>query len=305
MALRIVEFFGYAPLEAAAKGYVTARECPFIQAKCIKPNHGACSVQQLRDPDPVISCPNRLYAEDYKVLGDIAVQTFGAGSQLTHPDVVKKDIAAGQWTDKQVAVFGRRWGRELPLPRPPGSKGGKGSSYYVDWILAKTDQKGTVQEIIAVEVQTIDSTGKYKNQADAFFKGFDFTDLKGRKPGYSNAGMNWENVSKRILPQVIYKGHVLRREGKCKKGLFFVAPKQVYERIRERLGGKMHEYVPGNGTITFCSYELGPPVVGNARPLVRSGQFTTTIDQVALAFTAPMNLPPPDVYEKGILKALS
>ncbi len=43
--------------------------------------------------------------------------------------------------------------------------------------------------------------------------------------GYSKAGVNWENVSKRILPQLIYKGYVLRRERLCSKGLFFVCPK--------------------------------------------------------------------------------
>ena len=48
-----------------------------------------------------------------------------------------------------------------------------------------------------------------------------------RSPEYSNAGMNWENVNKRILPQLIYKGHVLRREELCRKGLFFVCPKHV------------------------------------------------------------------------------
>jgi hypothetical protein len=117
--------------------------------------------------------------------------------------------------------------------------------------------------------------------------------------------MNWENVSKRILPQVIYKGHVLRRESKCTKGLFFVCPVQVYRRIRERLGGNLHEYDPGNGTITFRSYELGA-VVGpdQHRELVFSGQFTTTVDQVALAFTSPMNLPERNVYEAAVRKAL-
>ena len=36
------------------------------------------------------------------------------------------------------------------------------------------------------------------------------------------------------------------------------------------------------------------------RLLTPEGQFTTTIDQVALAFTAPANLPPAGVYEQAI-----
>ena len=56
--------------------------------------------------------------------------------------------------------------------------------------------------------------------------------------------MNWENVNKRILPQIIYKGHVLRLEERCTKGLYFVCPKQVYSRIRERLGGNLRADPP-------------------------------------------------------------
>jgi hypothetical protein len=52
-------------------------------------------------------------------------------------------------------------------------------------------------------------------------------------------------------------------------------------------------------------YDVGPPVPdGEIRELKRLGQATTTVDQVALAFTAPSNLPPPKVYEKAILAEL-
>ena len=41
-------------------------------------------------------------------------------------------------------------------------------------------------------------------------------------------------------------------------------------------------------------YDIGPEVEdGRQRELTSGGKFTTTIDQVALAFTAPSNLPPP------------
>jgi hypothetical protein len=207
-------------------------------------------------------------------------------------------------TGNEVAVFGRYWGQELPLPRPKGT-GGVRRQYYVDWILAKLSPQGDLKELTAVEVQTIDTTGNYSEQSKSFFENKAFTDKRGRSPGFSNAGMNWENVNKRILPQVIYKGHVLRRETKCTKGLFFVCPMQVFHKIRERLGGPLHEYDPGNGTITFRAYELGPVAAdGACRRVVFANQFTTTVDQVALAFTSPMNLPDRNVYEAAIRKAL-
>jgi hypothetical protein len=112
-------------------------------------------------------------------------------------------------------------------------------------------------------------------------------------------------VSKRILPQIIYKGHVLRREPLCRNGMFFICPAPVYERIQQRLGRELLAYEPHPGSLTFCWYNVGPPVAsGQLRALLPQGQFTTTIDQVALAFTAPENLPPQGVYEQAIRQAL-
>jgi hypothetical protein len=118
---------------------------------------------------------------------------------------------------------------------------------------------------------------------------------------YVTAGMNWENVSKRILPQLIYKGHVLRQEKLCKKGMFFVCPTPVYNRVQQRLGGGMRPYPLHPGTLTFRWYDIEPSQEdGQRRGLQLGGQFTTTIDQVALAFTAPADLPPAGVYQAAI-----
>lgn len=305
MASRIIEFFGHAPLDPAAQPFVVNKRCPFVVGDCIKPNHGACSIQQITAPEPVICCPNRLYAESYKILRDIADYNFGAGSKLVKPVDAAAMLAAGTLTGNEVAVFGRYWGQELPLPRPPGVGSSEKKRYYVDWMLAKLNTDGSLADLTAVEVQTIDTTGSYLEQAVSFFGGQPFIDAKGRNPGFSDSGFNWENVNKRILPQLIYKGHVLRREAKCTKGLFFVCPKQVYDKIQDRLGGTMHVYQPQPGSITFRSYELGPSVAqGTTRDIRYFDQFTTTVDQVALAFTAPMNLPAPNVYELAIAAAL-
>lgn len=304
MALRITEFFGYPPLHPAGLEHAKNKTCPFVHGPCIKPNHGACTLQQISG-EPVVCCPNRLYAENYKILADIAEFTFGHQAVLVNAVDAKRLAGENKFQGNEVVVFGRYWGRELPLPTPPGATRQASRNYYVDWILAKVSADGTPQNFVAVEVQTIDTTGNYSDQVEFFFKGEPYTDPQGRAGGYSNAGMNWENVNKRILPQLIYKGHVLRGEEKCQKGLFFVCPVQVYNRIQERLGGSMRTYHPGNGTITFRSYALGE-IIDSAkhRELVFSGQFTTTVDQVALAFTSPMNLPPPNVYEKAIKLAL-
>lgn len=291
MALRIVEFFGYSPLDksgAATRGR-RARLCPYINSRCTKllrdgSPSGACTVKQI-DPRSIICCPNRLYSRNYHTLEEIAEVAFGTPVNL----IPGAQVAKAHHDGRFVAVFGKRWGKELRLPQRKGTGG-----YFVDWILALIGADGRLREFVAVEVQAIDTTGNYRAERDAYIKGKRFD-------SYSTAGMNWENVSKRILPQLIYKGHVLRQEGLCKKGMFFVCPTPVYERVQQRLGGGMRPYDPHPGTLTFRWYDVGPePPEGELRPLQLGGQFTTTIDQVALAFTAPADLPPAGVYEKAI-----
>jgi len=192
-----------------------------------------------------------------------------------------------------VAVFAKGWGKELGLP----TRGGQGG-YFVDWILARIGRDGDLAEFVAVEVQSIDTTGNYRDERDAYERGDEF-------PGTSTAGLNWENVSKRILPQIIYKGHVLRREPLCRKGMFFICPTPVYERIQQRLGRELLAYECQPGSLTFMWYSVGPAAPdGELRALLPGGHLTTTVDQVALAFTAPENLPPPRVYEEAIRQAL-
>ncbi|MGA8579297.1 MAG: hypothetical protein WB579_11505, partial [Bryobacteraceae bacterium] len=76
-------------------------------------------------------------------------------------------------------------GGEAGLP-PIGGRGG----FFVDWILALVDKNGELKEFVAVEVQSIDTTGNYRKERDAYLKEKDFA-------GYSNAVINWENVNKR------------------------------------------------------------------------------------------------------------
>ncbi|HWE85106.1 MAG TPA: NotI family restriction endonuclease [Terracidiphilus sp.] len=292
-APKIIEFFGFSPQDHS-KAAVQAREdlqCPFLQQKCTKTLSrgeisGACTLTS-KIGGPVICCPNRLYAEKYEILRDIARIAFGPVLPL---------LAASSITDKSgecIAVFGKGWGKELRLPNR-----GKRGSYFVDWILAHLSAAGELINFVAVEVQSIDTTGNYRKEREAYLAGEEFE-------GRSTANLNWENVNKRILPQIIYKGHVLRQEPLCQKGLFFVCPSRVYEKISERLGGNLRPYPIQPGSLTIMWYDIGPEVdAGQQRKLLHVGHLTTTIDQIALAFTAPNNLPPAQVYEDAIRASL-
>lgn len=297
MPSEIVEFFGYAPRDqsSAARAARDTKRCPFINDSCQKTLSdgsisGACTLQQ-RSGGPVICCPHRLYANSHKLLGDVASAAFGSGAVI-FPGIqaARAPVKPGE---KRVAAFGRRWGGELRLPNR-----GRGGSYFVDWVLARLNDSGSLHDFVAIEVQSIDTTGNYQAERRAYLADRDFD-------GVSTAGFNWENVNKRILPQIIYKGHVLRRENRCTKGLFFACPEPVYKKIRERLGGTLLQYPFQPGALTLMWYDLGQPKVpGQTRDLELRGSLTTTVDQVALAFTSPSNLPAPNVYEAAINAAL-
>jgi hypothetical protein len=290
MPLSLYEFFGFAPEDhsQSAEDYRARRACPFVGGSCIKRHksgliNGACTLKQSLG-DPVICCPNRMYGDSYRILLEVAHASFGERACLCRTQAEMK----GDGND--VQVFGKRWRKELRLPGR-----GVGGGYFVDWVLALVDSERKLKEFVAVELQTMDTTGSYERQVRLLFG----MDVSGYPPKDSN--INWENVSKRILPQIIYKGHVLRREPLCTKGLFFICPTPVKEHILTRLGGKLEQYHPQAGAVTFRWYDpVRERIEGSLRPLVCGGQLTTTIDQVALAFTSPSNLPPPRVYEQAI-----
>jgi len=295
VALDFTELFGYAPLDEHPNAQA-AREnssCPFVGNACQKQFRdgtpsGSCTLKPS-NAGPVICCPQRLYADDYRILRDISDSAFGPGHQLVNAS----DISTSDTSGSKVAVFGKRWGKELRLPNRRETGG-----YFVDWILALLNDDGTLDQFVAAEVQTIDTTGSYRKVFDAYMAGEVF---EGRQSG----GFNWENVSKRILPQLIYKGHVLRREPLCRKGLYFICPEPVYERIKQRLGGSLLEYEPQPGSLTFMWYNIGPEAEsGTLRGLKKGGSFTTTVDQVVNAFASPTNFPEPKVYEDAIRKEL-
>ena len=297
MATTIVEFFGFDPLDQsiAASASRKKRSCPFSGGQCVKTLRdgelsGVCTLESNKS-GPVICCPIRLYAEGHTILKDVAIHAFGPYVDLHVGRTARAaPVLAGR---ERVAVFGKGSGGELRLPNR-----GVGGSYYLDWVLARLDSSGKLLEFVAVEVQSIDTTGNYQAERSSYLKD---EGVRHR----STAGFNWENVNKRILPQLIYKGNVLQRERLCKKGLFFVSPSPVYKKIQERLGNSMLEYPLQTGSITFLSYDLGSTVPpGFTRTLMKGGSFTTSVGQVANALVAPTNLPDANVYELAINSAL-
>ena len=293
MPLTVKELFGYSvdDLSPTAESQRSSKMCPFVLNQCSKILKsglisGACTLKPTTSR-PVICCPSRLYADNYKILNDVASDAFGPNMRLI------RSTADAQCDGCDVVVFGKQWGKELRLPSRR-----QGGGFFVDWVLARLNSDRSLEEFVAVEVQTMDTTGSYEAHLHTLLH-------TGITLPKKQSNINWENVSKRILPQLIYKGHVLRQEALCRKGLYFICPTPVCERIISRLGGGLRTYHQQPGALTFRHYGRGvQPGPGYLCPLICNGQMTTTVDQVALAFTAPSNLPAPGAYERAIRASL-
>lgn len=299
MAGYISEFFGYRAEDGSDEALRAAarRICPFTSKRCTKllrngTVSGVCAIRQKSANSPdVICCPNRLYANDYAILHDIAQKAFGVNLNLY---AGRAAVAKARKEGGAIAVFGHGWGGELRLPQREGT-----GSYFVDWVLARLGTKGELVELTAAEVQTIDTTGKYGDARKAL--------VSSRTIVPDTVGLNWENVSKRIIPQIIYKGQVLQREDLCKTGLFFICPLPVYNRVIQRLGGtdKIMKFPMQPASINFIAYDYNQTSAkdGLTRPLSIVAEHSTTVYKVQEAFSA-MSLPDGNVYRDAITRSL-
>jgi len=300
MAGYISEFFGFRATDKSDAAIKTAAKsvCPFMGGFCTKilsrdkVVSGVCAIRQKTEGSPsVICCPIRLYAENYKMLHIIAEDAFK----------MKLDLYAGRSAVHKarqeggaVAVFGKGWGGELRLPQRKGA-----GSYFVDWVLARLDGNGELAELTAIEVQTIDTTGSYGKARMAL--------AESREIISDTVGLNWENVSKRIIPQLIYKGQVLQREDLCRSGLYFVCPNPVYRRVLERLGGKerLPSFPSQPASIHFVAYDAIEESTKDGE-IARLGileEHCTTVYKVQEAFSS-LSLPNGNVYKEAICRSL-
>ncbi len=299
MAGYITDFFGYPASDDSLQAQKSAAKnlCPFLHGTCSKhlsdgTISGACAIKQVSSDRPVICCPIRLYSDNYRILSIIAERTFGKPLSLFSG---RAAIKRAKELGAAVAVFGHGWGGELRLPKREGT-----GNYFADWVLALIGEDGELKEFTSIEVQTIDTTGNYRDSRDAL--------LKDRSIVKSSVGLNWENVSKRIIPQLVYKGQILQRESLCKSGLWFVTPEPVYQRILTRLGGTSNlsfGYAPQPGALHFLRYDYAdvPDVAGSPLELAVTGEEISTVEKIQQAF-ANVNLPEPGVYGEALRVAL-
>jgi hypothetical protein len=250
----IVELFGYAPDDTSdqAKHFFARQQCPFVKGPCSKTNHdqsvvyGTCSVTAGRGRE-IIICPKRLYADDYAALAKVAKNIWGdipfvAGGTIAN---LKEKAKTHQTC---IVALGQNSGKEVTV-----QSNGKLS---IDWVLQRYSRIGSAikpQDFVAIEVQSIDITGNYRENFHAYEK------IKsGQALNYipdAGHGLNWANVHKRLVPQIIRKGNIYSKMKTC-SGFAFILPSLVYEKFDEILGDLPEMESSSNKNLSVFTYDL-------------------------------------------------
>lgn len=285
----LIEVFGHAPddITSKARKFWGLNACPFMGRACTKFDHtnticyGTCSVSNAGQN--VIICPNRLYANNYETIRHVSEDVFGKLPFMLFDEYLKKESRSLNC----VVALGQNSCREVKL-----------SKMSMDWVLAHI-KNGKLIEYVGIEVQSIDITGNYR---DAWYAARD----KNPVIPPSAHGLNWANVHKRLMPQIIRKSLVYSRSLLVKNGLFFIVPEPVYQRFEEIIGSDIPTVnAPGKDVITVFTYDLGEPVPhGQVRKLVRNRVVRFKLDEFSARFISGPNLPAGNELDNKIREIL-
>jgi Restriction endonuclease NotI len=290
----LIEVFGYAPddITEQSRSLWNLSACPFINKQCTKANHdssiiyGTCSVSSPYGD--CIICPNRLYENSYSVLRKIAKETFEKNLKFL---MYEEYIPLRQKVKNCVVALGQNSGKEVKI----------GTSLSMDWVLARIENKKLV-EYAGVEVQSIDITGNYR---DSWYSYKNIGKSTKTIPS-SEHGMNWANVHKRLIPQIIRKGTIYSRSSMVKSGLYFVVPDIVYKKFEEIIGSDIPLVEEGGkDVLTIHTYELSPVVRhGEQRSLIMKRNIRFSLEEFSKRFISGPNLPSGEQLDNAVKRVL-
>lgn len=289
----LVEIFGFAPDDksSAAISMWDKSMCPFTNDKCSKYNHdksiiyGVCSVtngKNKKEGSEVIICPKRLYANNYEILKHATDEAWP--EKDIHLVVTNENINDLEKIKKDLNVFALAFGQ--------GSKNeisidANDNKLSMDWVIQtytnSTDKKNEPAEFIGIEIQSIDITGNYRDNWSFYYN-------QKYKDQYeevnSGHGLNWANVHKRLIPQIIRKGNVYRNCSRC-VGFFFILPEPVFLKFEDILKGMPEVEKPANDVLSIMTYKIGNNVPeGYIRPIVNSRKLHYKLDDIIAAFSS-------------------
>lgn len=213
----IREVFGYPPGNESpqAKRVRATYHCPFLDRRCVK--------ESRRLDYPFGACSVR-QTKDEKAIIICPMRFYGDNQAI-------------------IDEVGRRLCNQLTsLVKIPEVRVGQ---FSIDWVVACCDTSGNLVDYHGIEVVAADTTGSLDQYFDAYMKGEDWRGIEQRY------GINWANVYKRTLPQLIAKGALLASYG---KKLGVIIQDRLVERLKERL--TIPSEPESSANMFFFSYSL-------------------------------------------------
>jgi Restriction endonuclease NotI len=303
----LCEIFGYAPddTSAAARKQCKSQLCPFVGNTCIKHSHeqadgavvvyGSCSVKNVsrnKAVEEVIICPQRLYSGKYDVLRACVRDAFGSAIPVLLADEYSVAKSSGRVPRDCIVMLGQNCGKEIVVSKAEVGK------VSLDWVFVRV-MAGKVKMFVPTEVQSIDVTNNYYANWRAYMN------EQSTIPDSAH-GMNWANVWKRLIPQIIMKGAIASTSTMTSKGMYFVAPEAVYRRFERLVGNPPPQPRTAKGVLTVMTYALGPAVApGKIRRLQHVRTVRTLVTDFASAFASGGQLLPlGTVLDEKVISAI-
>lgn len=290
----VVEIFGFSPIDVSSntRRYWDEAKCPFTKKGCVKYNsqndlcYGVCSVTSTLGD--CIVCPNRLYAEEYSCLKNVALDAFGDDIEIMlYDDYLDADSLYG----KVVVAFGKNSGKEVKI----------GSKLSMDWVLALLINN-ELKEYVGVEVQSIDTTNNYRSN----WKAYRQLDSSFQDIPKSEHGMNWANVQKRLIPQLIRKTSLFKKSKNVKRGFYFILPDVVFKKFEILLGEFNQEVCENNnGILNIHTYDFNGEVKSDGiKEIILKRSVRIRLEDFVERFLNGSDLPSGEVLDIAVLKKL-
>jgi hypothetical protein len=216
----IIELYGLPPTDPRVADRLVTRTCPFTQNRCTKIERGSstptgvCAVTAGSTRNPVVICDNRLHGDWFATLRVVASECFGAprfivgGSKLDLANRLSETISPAVVAHSGVDVMGK-------------------SKVHFDWLLQHYDYHQKMGGFAAVQTLTMDISGSYR----ACLEGYREIHA-GKKSTIppSTHSVNWPNLQKKIMPDIIKRGLILAETSKC-WGNYLLVSETTYGRL--------------------------------------------------------------------------
>lgn len=245
--------------------------CPFLNSRCVKTS------QRIEGPFPV--CTIR----------------YGGGAAGTNSRLMCVCPKRFYSIDLMSDIIKYCWPPGPPPANPRIAYEVKMENFgNVDMVVADLDERtGEVREFVSVELQAVDITGSYEPAYQGVLHSKSEVDV--------SYGINWKNVRKRFIFQLIDKGIYHNRWG---TRIVAVVQTPLYDRLHEAI--RFEELPPdrGGNTIIFMLYDYRPDPDRDGAVVLQLDRVVGTSHNSLMTASLYQPVPSKEAFHKRILTHL-